>query len=119
MRSIIQCWECGEQRELGGRRLCRRCYYKHYKAGTIHKFPYAELPGSNVPDVPGVTYRQLDFWVRQGYLRPEHAGGSGVARKWPAEEIRVLERMARLVRGGVVPSVAARVARGEAELVSL
>lgn len=59
----------------------------------------------------GITYRQLDFWVRQGYLHPRHKGGSGNARDFTGEEELVLTRMARLVNAGIRPDVAARAAR--------
>jgi hypothetical protein len=69
-----------------------------------------------VVDLPEVTYRQLDHWSRKGWLRPNHKGGSGRVRHWPSEELFVASRMGRLVRAGVVASVAARVARGESEV---
>jgi hypothetical protein len=118
-RPITECVSCGKHKEHRGRGLCGGCYWHHWKAETLGQFPLTKPPGTAIPHVDGVTYRQLDFWVRQGYLRPEHGGGSGVARRWSDEELGVLERMARLVQGGVVPAVAARIARGEAELVSL
>lgn len=61
-----------------------------------------------------VTPRQVDHWVRKGYLRPaEPLPGSGNARDWSAEEVRVAERMARLVGAGVALKVAADVARAD------
>lgn len=60
----------------------------------------------------GMTYRQMDYWVRRGYLHPaESRPGSGNARVWPPEELEVGRRMAVLVQGGYTPATAARLAR--------
>lgn len=60
----------------------------------------------------GVTYRQLDHWVRQGYLRPAVAQpGTGRPRSWPPFEIKVAARMARLTAAGLMPGSAAEYAR--------
>lgn len=61
----------------------------------------------------GLSYRQVDYWTRLGYLhaiRPDV--GSGKLRLWPESEVRVAARMGRLVRAGVSPADAERVARG-------
>lgn len=69
----------------------------------------------------GITYRQLDYWVRAGYLHPvpmggkERAepvdGGTGNWRDWPNEELRMAREMGLLVAAGLIPEVAHRVAR--------
>lgn len=60
----------------------------------------------------GITYRQLDYWARMGYLRPTGNGrGSGYWRKWPYEERRIAVVMARLVNAGVAVPVSASAAR--------
>lgn len=62
--------------------------------------------------IHGATQRQIDFWVRQGYLLPgQQPPGSGVAREWPEVEIRVAQLMARLVFGGFTPADASVLAR--------
>ena len=109
------CASCGKDHELIARRLCIHCYHAHKRAGTLDRFPLLASKGSGIPAL-GISYRQLDFWVRQGYLKPTHGGGSGVPREWPEEEVRVAEAMARLVAAGFRPAVAAKVARGEVEL---
>jgi len=58
----------------------------------------------------GVTYRQLDFWTKKGYLRCK-APGSGYAREFSSEEKRVAELMGHLVRAGITPKCASRYAR--------
>ena len=60
----------------------------------------------------GITYRQLNWWAWQGYLRPDEAHpGSGYSRRWPASEIAVAARMVRLVNAGLTPEAASRAAR--------
>jgi len=60
----------------------------------------------------GITYRRLDYWTRQGWLRPvQSVSGSGYWRKWPREERSVAVLMARLIGVGIAPATAAAVAR--------
>ena len=45
-----------------------------------------------------VSYRQLDYWVRCGSIRPEQeAAGSGTRRLWSRADIPRLRRVARFV----------------------
>lgn len=62
-------------------------------------------------DLLGISYRMVDYYVRQGYLRPEGRQGYGYPRRWPAEEVGVATRMAVLINGGLRAAVAAEVAR--------
>lgn len=58
------------------------------------------------------TYRQIDYWVRAGYLHPTRGGtGSGHWRRWPESEARVAIVMSRLIRCGFAVPDAARIAR--------
>ena len=60
----------------------------------------------------GVTYRQLDYWIRAGYVRPlDPLPGTGTARQWPEEEREVVMTMARLVDAGFTVPAAAVLAR--------
>ena len=59
----------------------------------------------------GISYRQLDNWVRLGLLRPLHVGGSGVNREWTRAELDVARLMGRLVAAGMKPALAERLAR--------
>lgn len=59
----------------------------------------------------GISYRQLDYWVRCGWLHPRQLGGSGNPRDFSVDEERVLLRMARLVNAGMKPEEAAGLAR--------
>lgn len=74
-------------------------------------------------ELAGITYRQLDFWERRGHVHalkrrkgkdtspvPKRAG-SGFDREWPDAEVVVTVNMARLVRAGFAPAIAADIAR--------
>lgn len=68
----------------------------------------------------GVSYRQLDYWIRFGYIEAENpTPGSGRRRVVAPEELLVAERMARLVAGGMAVAVAAIVARQPDEHVEI
>jgi hypothetical protein len=76
-------------------------------------------------DMAGISYRTIDYWVRQGYVqvrvdRPDtsswaadypNAPGSGHSRYLCPSELYLLLQMARLVRAGTTPAVAARLTR--------
>jgi MerR HTH family regulatory protein len=73
------------------------------------------------PEELGITYRQLDYWTRQGYLRPVQphsnirSGGTGYARQWPESELAIAASMGRLIRLGLTAEAAHRVARAGRE----
>jgi DNA-binding transcriptional MerR regulator len=64
-------------------------------------------------ELTGATYRQLDYWSRDGrILRPFASGrGTGRPREWPAEDVEVARCITVLTRAGFALDVAARVAR--------
>lgn len=64
---------------------------------------------ARIEDSMGITYRQLDHWTKEGYLRPEQPSGS--QRVWPDIEIRIGRMMSRLVAVGIMPNRAAIYAR--------
>jgi hypothetical protein len=72
----------------------------------------------------GVSYRQLDWWTRKGYINemPEKPG-SGYARRYTPEEEAVAILMGQLVACGFKPSAAAELARlaidSDADLIEL
>lgn len=65
--------------------------------------------------VPGVSYRQLDYWARMGYLNVDEPG-SGRRRDWPPGELAVARQMGRLVQAGIPPELASGIARGMTEI---
>ena len=66
---------------------------------------------TEVASEAAVTYRNLDYWTRLGYLRPEHEGGTGNSRKWPEGELEIARRMGRLTAAGLPLAFAAAMAR--------
>lgn len=72
---------------------------------------------SEVLATTGATYRQLDFWVRRGYLKPRNATpGSGFPRRWPTEEVTVAAAMTQLVAAGLTVEAAHHAARNGGQL---
>jgi hypothetical protein len=69
----------------------------------------------------GISYRQLDWWTRCGYLRPVQrmtnrmGNGTGYQRQWPECELAIAAAMGRLVRLGLTPEAAHKVARAGRE----
>lgn len=51
----------------------------------------------------GISYRQLDYWTRSGYITPQGAAmpGSGARRRWTAQHVAVLAVLAQV--SGIVP----------------
>jgi len=77
----------------------------------------------------GISYRQLDYWERSGLIeagfRSRSAGQrvmdrrSGSLREFDLSEVRVTVAIARLVRVGLDPRTAARIARRSTEGIGL
>jgi DNA-binding transcriptional MerR regulator len=70
------------------------------------------------PDVSrltGATYRQLDYWARQGYIRPSlgAAAGSGTQREYSRADVAAVARIKVCLDAGLTVTAAVRVARGE------
>ncbi|RZT87562.1 hypothetical protein EV383_4487 [Pseudonocardia sediminis] len=85
-------------------RRCTRCEV----SVSTERFTHVQMV-----DASGLTYRMADHYVRAGYLSPDvPAIGSGSQRVFSRAEVEVACRLARLVRAGVAPRDAARVARG-------
>jgi MerR HTH family regulatory protein len=63
-------------------------------------------------EAAGISYRQCDFWVRRGYLKPYGGVGTGSVRDFPQSEVFVARHMAELLRAGVRLVTAHDIARG-------
>lgn len=88
--ATVQCITCGTVIRSEGRRTC----------------------ATHVADELGITYRQLDYWVRKGFLKPRRFGeSSGISREWPPAELDVARRMGLLTAAGLVPERAHAFAR--------
>jgi DNA-binding transcriptional MerR regulator len=90
----------------------------HYTRLRRHGDPLggkAPRPKRSVNDLlrmTGLTYRQLDYWVAKGYLKPDKAHpGSGIGRRWTDHEIAVAATMGALVNAGLAVDKAATIAR--------
>jgi DNA-binding transcriptional MerR regulator len=52
----------------------------------------------------GITYRQLDYWIRNGLIKPvDPTPGHGVPRYFRAPEARIAVTMGHLVAAGMDP----------------
>lgn len=65
----------------------------------------------------GATYRELDYWVREGFIKPTPVDGksgttpgTGKARIWDDHDAEVALWFARLVKSGMKPSTVGRIA---------
>lgn len=58
-----------------------------------------------------ITYRQLDYWCRRGWLHPDAGDGMGQVRAFPPAEVDICQRMAALVKAGLTVQQAAERAR--------
>lgn len=60
----------------------------------------------------GLTYRQVDWWCRKGWINADNPDpGSGVRRAFPPGEVQIAAVMAALTKAGVSASAAHRAAR--------
>lgn len=63
--------------------------------------PDGHLSGPDLCHLAGITYRQLDFWTRSGYLHPvTPSPGSGYIRAYPPTDITRARLVARLLTAG-------------------
>jgi DNA-binding transcriptional MerR regulator len=61
-------------------------------------------------DRAGITYRQIDYWIRCGYIRADQ-GGSGSRTELDETELGVLLHIGLLIRAGLTLRVAHDAAR--------
>jgi hypothetical protein len=82
-------------------------------AGLLEPDPVDDfrLTTVELADHAGITYRQLNYWCRKGWLDPIGGQGTGNKAAWPLSEAFVAVRMATLVNIGMSPAMAARMAR--------
>ncbi len=81
--------------------------------GTGRQVAPARECGLNMNEVlaaiPGLTYRQLDWWSRTNRIHPHYHvrgiivanGGHGSQACWPHREVLIAKRMLRLVHRGI------------------
>lgn len=77
------------------------------------------IPATALADEAGLSYRQLDYWTRRGYLLPvENSPGSGRERHFTLWETRVARRMGGLVEAGLTVESASAIARGDSAVAA-
>lgn len=81
--------------------------------------------------IPGLTYRQLDFWTRTGRLKFHHhaqgsngkaviiSGGSGTERCWPPNQVNLAARVYRLTLRGIGVETAFALAQNKGVLTEM
>lgn len=77
------------------------------RPSTHHPLPEGLVNGAQLATLTGLSYRQVDFWTRSGYLHPvETSPGSGHQWMYPPSEVTAALLMATLVEAGLLPAVA-------------
>jgi hypothetical protein len=66
----------------------------------------------------GITYRQMDHWVRKGWIETNGGGSQGVPRWLDWQQRQALEAMATLVLAGVQAETAAALVRGDGDVLA-
>jgi hypothetical protein len=71
------------------------------------------LTASELIAISGVTYRQVDFWCRAGYLKPSTKArpGTGHYRKFAPSEALIAKYALKLIAAGFTAPYALRYAR--------
>lgn len=67
------------------------------------------MTGPQAAKRAGITYRQLDYWCRKGWIS-QHASaplGHGIVRQLTRQEVTRINRLAALVNAGMNPQSAA------------
>lgn len=79
------------------------------------------MDSNRVAAIAGCSMRQLHTWVDKGWLRPDRVDGqgrAGVVFDFSNEEMHVARRMGTLVKAGLYPEKAHKLARGNAKALA-
>lgn len=60
----------------------------------------APILAAEVCERAGVTYRQLDYWSRRGFI-PNTAKGSGVPRQFTEDDVTYISLFSKLLHAGL------------------
>lgn len=66
----------------------------------------AVIPAAEVCQRAGVTYRQLDYWGRRGFIPRQETGGSGYPRRFTEDDVTYIALFAKLIRAGLEHDIA-------------
>lgn len=70
----------------------------------LDDLPEGYITGPDLAIRAGITYRQLDYWCRTGYLHPLRATpGSGHARLLPIADVGLARLVKILLEAGLLP----------------
>lgn len=107
---VRRCVGCRQLKPHHARDCCYECYGRRRYRG---EFP--DLPNNPIAPTSDATYRQLDHWIRKGYIVPlnPNPGSGRHLRVFDRAEQRVINLMVRLVEAGFPPELAARLARAK------
>lgn len=87
LSNVRPCAECGAEKPIEGRGLCRHCYYIRRDAGTLDHFPRRSTPSVDLVE-------DYEFLARQGYTRALAAERMGITKK---RLEKAIERQSRRV----------------------
>lgn len=59
------------------------------------------IPAAEVCQRAGVTYRQLDYWGRRGFIPCQETKGSGYPRRFTEDDVTYIALFAKLVKAGL------------------
>lgn len=66
-----------------------------------HRGPVHHFTTHQVAEAAGVSYRQVDYWIRTGVVRPTRAArGSGTRRSFSYQDVALVASVAELMRLG-------------------
>ena len=95
----------------------KRRFRRSTREGRLASVPSEAILATDLCKTMKVTYRQLDYWFRRGWLQNINPGrGSGSSRYVTSAEAEVVAMMGRLVEAGIEPESAARAARNGGQL---
>jgi hypothetical protein len=79
-----------------------------HPSNSAYPLPAGQVNGPQLAARAGVTYCQVDYWTRAGYLQPHGPPrpGSGYQRAYPESEIPLAALMRDLLAAGLMPEPA-------------
>lgn len=103
MIETVPVCSCGRDDRAGDHR---------WQPGCDDPFPLdGDVTLPTMLEIPGLTYRRLDYWTRSGLLEPDNATpGSGNARVWTGRDYDIVCAMVALMDIGLELRVAHKAA---------